>query len=252
VLLQGRSEVDELGQLRRVVSRRLVDGVVLAGTHRRDPRIDYVAAQRFPFVAFGRSDSAAAHSWVDLDFEGAAEAAVERLVALGHRRIAVGVPADDAMQGVVYLRAVRRALTRRGLKVDDDLVRKEELSERGGYRLTEALLALARPPTALLCQSDCLAVGAYRKLHEVGLRPGEDLAISGGVLTGELAEYLSPQLTGFRIALRPLGMRLGEAILARLPESGRKRRAPLVQERWPLELVARSSDALKLERPARR
>jgi DNA-binding LacI/PurR family transcriptional regulator len=90
-----------------------------------------------------------------------------------------------------------------------------------------------------------MAVGAYRKLHERGLRPGRDLAISGGVLTGDLAEYLSPQLTGFRIALRPLGMRLAEALLARLPEPGRRRPAP-IQERWPLELVARSSDALAL------
>jgi DNA-binding LacI/PurR family transcriptional regulator len=248
VLLQGRSEEDELGQLRRVVGRHLVDGVVLAGTRRRDPRIDYVVAQRFPFVAFGRSESAAAHAWVDLDFEGAAEAAVERLVERGHRRIAVGLPRDDAMQGIVYLGAVRRALRRRGIPLTEERIHRDELSERGGYRVADAILSRRPRATAVLFQSDCMAIGAYRKLHELGLRPGADLAISGGVLTGELAEYLAPQLTGFRIALRPLGMRLGEAILAQLPVPAGAPRAAPVQERWPLELAARASDAHRAPR----
>ncbi len=90
-----------------------------------------------------------------------------------------------------------------------------------------------------------MAIGAYRKLSEAGLRPGRDLAISGGVLTGELTEFLSPQLTGFRIALRPLGKRLAEALMAQLPGRAGPRDGGLVQERWPLELLARGSDAGK-------
>lgn len=243
VLVQGRSDQSELGQVRRMVERRVVDGLILAGTLRRDPRIDYVAAQRFPFVTLGRSGSGGQHAWVDLDFEAGAEAAVARLVGFRHRRIAIGVPGDDAMQGHVYLRAWRHALRARGLAAAEELVHRDELSERGGYRIAEAILAApaARRPTAVLFQSDCMAVGAYRKLAELGLRPGRDLAVSGGVLTGELAEYLSPQLTGFRIALGPLGRRLAEALLDQLGERAGARRAP-VQERWPVELVSRASD----------
>jgi DNA-binding LacI/PurR family transcriptional regulator len=55
VLVQGRSDQGELGQVRRMVERRVVDGLILAVTLRHDPRIDYVAKQSFPFVAFGRS-----------------------------------------------------------------------------------------------------------------------------------------------------------------------------------------------------
>lgn len=250
VLMQGRSDETELAQVRRMVERRVVDGLILAGTRRRDPRIQYVADCGFPFVAFGRSESGGLHAWVDLDFEAGAEAAVERLVGFGHRRIAVGVPDDDAMQGHVYMKAWRRALRARGLDAAGELAFRGELSERGGYRMTQAVLSApaSRRATAILFQSDCMAVGAYRKLAEVGLRPGRDLAVSGGVLTGELAEYLSPQLTGFRIALRPLGQRLAEALLRQLgARPGARREAP-VQERWPVELLARASDET---RPAR-
>ena len=244
VLVQGRSDETELGQVRRMVERRAVDGLILAGTRRDDPRLAYVAEKGFPFVAFGRRRTGGAHAWVDLDFEAGAEAAVARLVGFGHRRIAIGVPADDAMQGHVYLRAWRRAMQGRGLPAPERLVYRGDLSERGGYRITDAALSapsLAQP-TAILFQSDCMAIGAYRRLSELGLRPGRDLAVSGGVLTGELAEYLSPQLTGFRIALRPLGQRLAEALLGRLEARHAGRKEPPIQERWPIELVARASD----------
>jgi DNA-binding LacI/PurR family transcriptional regulator len=247
VLVQGRSDESELAQVQRMVERRAVDGLILAGTRRDDPRLAYVAEKGFPFVAFGRSRSGSRHAWVDLDFEAGAKEAVARLVRFGHRRIAIGVPADDAMQGHVYLRAWGQAMRARGLPAPEALIFHEELSERGGYRVTEAVLRapVSRRATAVLFQSDCMAIGAYRRLAEAGLRPGRDLAVSGGVLTGELAEYLSPQLTGFRIALRPLGQRLAETLLAQLgaQRDGQARRAvPPAQERWPLELVARASD----------
>ncbi|MBB5444918.1 MULTISPECIES: hypothetical protein [unclassified Paraburkholderia] len=56
-------------------------------------------------------------------------------------------------------------------------MQRNRLSERGGYLATEALLALDDAPDAPMFQSDCMAIGAYRKLHELGQVPGRDLAI---------------------------------------------------------------------------
>jgi DNA-binding LacI/PurR family transcriptional regulator len=242
-IYQSNSDEDELSRLRRIVERRQVDGLIVSGTRRHDPRLDYLAKQKFPFVAFGRSDSGGEHAWLDLDFEAAAEEAIARLVGFKHQRIAIGMPGQDAMQAHVYLKGYKRALRHFGLQFDASLALHDELSERGGYRITETLLASPTPPTAILFQSDCMAIGAYRKLSELGLRPGKDIAISGGVLTGEMPDYLSPRLTGFSIAIRELGMRMGEAILARLPGVGTYDKRALVQEVWPLQFKARSSDA---------
>ncbi|WP_158601999.1 substrate-binding domain-containing protein [Pararobbsia silviterrae] len=242
-MYQSKTDEDELTRLKRIVERRQVDGVIISGTRRHDPRLDYLAEKNFPFVAFGRSESGGEHAWIDLDFETAAEQAIERLVGFGHTRIAIGMPGQDAMQAHVYLNGYQRALKRCGIAYDASLARHDELSERGGYRVTGALLESAEPPTAIIFQSDCMAIGAYRKLAELGLRPGKDVAISGGVLTGEVPEYLSPRLTGFSIAVRELGIRMGEAMLARLPSVNAQRSATLVQEVWPLQLKARTSDA---------
>src|ERR1700721_480121 len=82
IFLHGPDE-ELFGSLRRLTERGLVDGVIIADTQHIDPRIDYLIAEKKPFVAFGRSLSGGAHPWVDPDFEAAVEGAVGHLVELG-------------------------------------------------------------------------------------------------------------------------------------------------------------------------
>ncbi|GGP21117.1 LacI family DNA-binding transcriptional regulator [Silvimonas iriomotensis] len=242
VMYGSKSYEEEFARLRRVVERRHVDGVILAGTRRADERLDYVADRRFPFVAFGRSESGGDHVWIDLDFEAAAHATVQRLSALGHQRIAIGIPGKDAMQAHVYLKAWREAMAAQGLAVNEPCVQENELSERGGYQITEALLSLAEPPTAIMFQSDSMAIGAYRKLHELGLVPGKDLAICGGVLAGDVPEYLSPRLSGYTVDAYALGRHMASALLGQWPEFAAQHKAEPRQQVWPLQLRVRDSD----------
>jgi DNA-binding LacI/PurR family transcriptional regulator len=242
VMYSSASWDDEFARLRRIVERRHVDGVILAGTRRHDERLDYVASRNFPFVALGRSESGGEHAWVDFDFEAAVAVEVERLVACGRRRIALAVPGGDAMQAHIYLRAWKKAMKKHGLAVPEGFVRRDELSERGGYLATAALLGLAEPPEALMFQSDCMAIGAYRKLHELGMTPGRDLAISGGVLAGEVSEYLAPRLSGFTLDAYALGQRLAQALLAQFPELAETYRGAHEPVLWPLTLCERDDD----------
>jgi DNA-binding LacI/PurR family transcriptional regulator len=244
VIYQNSSRDDEFARLKRIVERQQADGIILAGTLKQDRRLDYVSTSRFPFVAFGRSDSGGEHPWLDLDFEQGARLAIDRLVGQGHRRMAIGLPGDDSMQGHVHLAGYRQALVRHGIAPEEALVCVDELTERGGYHITERLLALPQPPTAILFQSDCMAIGAYRKLSEMGLRAGRDIAISGGVLTGAISNYLYPRLTGYSVALNDLGERMGETLLASMPGFAAQYPGPLVQQLWPLELQVRNSDTL--------
>ncbi|MEO5794537.1 MAG: substrate-binding domain-containing protein [Rhodoferax sp.] len=242
VLFQNRDDADEMARLKRVVERRLVDGLILAGTRRKDERLDYVAAQGFPFVALGRSSSGGEHAWVDLDFEVGVAQVVGNLVARGHQRIALCTPQDDAMQGHLMRKGYRSAMRRHGLVVDNALIGREELSERGGYLEVRRLRALESPPSAVIFQSDCMAIGAYGSLHELGLQPGPDMAIFGGVLTGELARYMHPSLSGFSVDLRPLGTRLADALLARMAAQDAGVPATAFQQLWPLNILQGKSD----------
>jgi len=110
---------DRLEPLRRVTERGLVDALIIADTVRRDPRVDYLMKLNKPFVTFGRTQSSVRHAWIDPDFEGAVEGAVQHLCQLGHRRIALALPDLPTNYIGVIERSYRRAMRRQGLGVDE-------------------------------------------------------------------------------------------------------------------------------------
>ncbi|SEQ73073.1 transcriptional regulator, LacI family [Faunimonas pinastri] len=233
------SEMDKNAFLRRVVERRIADGVIISSIERQDSRIDYLVGRNVPFVALGRSLSGGAHAWVDLDFEGVIAQSVSRLARLGHRRIAFSSAGGRINFSFIFAEAYRRALEAEGLSFDPALMIREDGTEEGGYRLGDRLLAMPEPPGAVILADETMAIGLYRRLYEAGLTPGRDLAVIG-FRDSPHCRFLSPPLTCFRLSLHDLGRRLGEIMLERLKGGGGADRPP--QEIWPMELVAGESD----------
>ncbi|MFG1651230.1 LacI family DNA-binding transcriptional regulator [Micromonospora sp. NPDC049275] len=141
-----------------------LDAFVLVGTKYGDPRTAWLADRDVPFVTFGRPwDALDAHPWVDVDGAAGTGAATRHLLAAGHRRIAfIGWPlgsgvGDDRRAG--WHDALRNA------GVDPTgLHRETEDGIAEGERLTRDLLA-AVAPTAVLCASDSLALGALQAIR---------------------------------------------------------------------------------------
>ena len=210
IFLESGSD-DRLGPLRRVTERGLADALIIADTEGVDPRVDYLGKLAKPFVAFGRTRMSARHAWVDPDFEAAVEGAVERLVALGHRRIGLALP--DLRRNYLDLVATgyRRAMRTRGLPVDDRWDVRRPSGERGGLDAADALLAADPRPTAVLVSESMHAVALYRRLNEAGLRPGrghfDPRPPAGGAraISHSDADDLSNELDGDREAARRRG-----------------------------------------------
>jgi DNA-binding LacI/PurR family transcriptional regulator len=241
VLLLCGPEEDAFAYTKRVVERRVVDGLIIADTQRVDPRIDYLIERTIPFVTFGRSTSGGAQPWVDLDFEGMAEDCVQRLVDLGHQRIAMARPSSEINYGYISAEAFSAAIARRAGRCEG-LVLRAGMNEADGYALGDALLAASPRPTALILVNVDMAIGLYRRLSETGIRPGADLAIIG-FHYGAHCKFLAPALTCYQTELASLGMRLGEALLARLPGFAHLYPPEPVQDVWPMRPVRGESDS---------
>jgi DNA-binding LacI/PurR family transcriptional regulator len=246
VVLPCSTDEDPAQYLSRIVGRRMVDALIISATHRRDPRLELLTQARLPFAALGRSGTATLdYPWVDLDFEGVANRAVDRLVAHGHRRIAAGLPSNDINLGFVYLDGYKAALKRHGIAFDPDIVIRAASSELGGYQVGHELLSQPDPPTAVVLIHELMAIGLYRRLAEAGLQPGRDLAVIG-FRESPLARFLSPTLTCFRVSLKDLGIALGESLLASMPAYAETYPQGIVHKVWPMELVVGESDARRI------
>ncbi|EAR52881.1 putative transcriptional regulator protein [Oceanicola granulosus HTCC2516] len=233
VLLPCRSADDPIEFLRRHVTRRMVDSIVITATRRQDERIAMLLEDGTPFLALGRSETPGAYPWIDLDFAGAARDSVDALVRLGHRRIAIAAPRRDVNLAHIYMEGYRDALAAHGLPVDEALILRASGSENGGVQVAEALLRLEDRPTAVMLGQELMAIGLYSHLAQVGVQPGRDLSVIGFRQSPQL-RFLSPALACFALDVRALGKEVGQAVMALSADPVAARGIGRV---WPLEYV---------------
>jgi len=240
VALLCSSQEDPNDYLKRVVARSFADGIILSATRRHDARFELLAKRKIPFITLGRSLTDVGQPWLDLDFEGMAETSIDRLVARGHKQIAVTRPHDDMNFGYVFEDQCRATLARHGLRLDDRHIFRSTPNEAGGYKIARELSALDARPTAIVLINDATTVGFYRGLVEAGLKPGRDLAIIGR--QSPHSQFLSPGLTSFSLSLRDLGIALAESLLATMPAFADIYTARPARRLWPMALVPGESD----------
>ena len=243
IILPCPTSEDPLPYLQRFVARRAVDAMILSATQRIDPRIEMLQKAGLPFLTLGRSSSGKDYAWIDLDFEGVVSLAIDRLVAGGHRRIAMTLPLNEINLGYVCHGAYQAALKRHRLPYDTELIIRAGWSDQGGYDVADRLTQMASPPTAVLLVYEMMAIGLYRRLQELGIVPGRDLAVVAFQDRANV-RMLSPPLDAFHLSLHDLGVGVGEGVLAQMPTFAKTYPQGLVQKRWPLTLIEGGSGAL--------
>lgn len=175
---------------------------------------------------------------VRADQQQGARELTSHLINQGHTRIAfIGakVPSAVVEQRVAGYRA---AMRRSGLIVDSSLVKlKAGLDAHWGAHLTRSLLTtVTAEPTAIMCASDLLAVGAMQAAKSLGLRIPGDLAVAG-FDDFQFSAFLDPPLTTVRVPAYDMGVRAAEALIAEVEGSG----STGAQHVFPTQLVVRSS-----------
>ena len=198
-----------------------------------------------PFIALGRSETGENLRWIDLDFEGVARQSVDRLVAHGHRRIAIAIPADDINLGHVFHASYRAALDRHGIAYAPNLVFRQDRIVEGGLEIAASIAAMADAPTALILSNDALAPSLYQGLKSHGKLPGRDIAIIG-FRDNPRARYLIPSLTSHCFSLAELGGAVAETLLAGMPAYAGLYPGQDDNKIWPLTFMPGDSDAFSL------
>ncbi|MDI7276650.1 MAG: substrate-binding domain-containing protein, partial [Anaerolineae bacterium] len=171
------------------------------------------------------------------DNEGGARAAVEHLIALGHRRIAFIQGPVETPSGTKRLAGFRQALEGAGLPVDESLLIPGDYTRQAGRAGVAALLGMSDPPTAVFCANDLMALGALEEAQRRGYRVPQDLSIVGFDDIDE-AGWAAPPLT----TIQQPPVRLGTAVAEALVERLNGRMEPL-DESLSFSLVVRGSTA---------
>ncbi|WP_426514739.1 LacI family DNA-binding transcriptional regulator [Dactylosporangium sp. McL0621] len=191
-------------------AERRVDGMVVTDLWAQDDRIPVIEELRVPAILAGRDRAGTGLPAVWTDDEAAVVAAVDYLVALGHRRIArvAGLPVLNHTQ--LRIEAFNRAMAAHGLP-GPDIVETDYTWEEGA-RATRALLSRRDRPTAVIFDNDLMAVAALNVAQEMGVAvPGELSIVAGD--DSQLCVLVHPGLTALSWDIQAYGAHTARALL---------------------------------------
>jgi DNA-binding LacI/PurR family transcriptional regulator len=158
---------------------RKVDALVAVGLDIDDLERKRLEIMGVHVVSAGGQHAVYPHVCID-DLE-AGRLAVDHLLALGHRAIAM-IETDDPDQAVHphgRSKAFYAAMTRHRVEVDPRFVIKTSWGAEQGADASGTLLGYTDPPTAIYAHSDEVAFGAIRTIRRAGLRVPEDISVVG-------------------------------------------------------------------------
>jgi len=184
-----------------------------------------------PVVLLDRGSPGSACDVVVVDNHRAARNAVEHLLRLGHRRVAIVLADVDARSADEAVKARPRpdagltswirqagwaaALREAGLAVTDDLIGRARYEREGARAVTAALLAKPDRCTAILTTDETMTLGAIDAILDAGLEIPRDISI---VAFDDLpwTTLIRPPLTVVAQPVHELGVTAARRLIARL------------------------------------
>jgi DNA-binding LacI/PurR family transcriptional regulator len=225
---------DEL-RVERYLAAGHVDGVLLISLHGSDPLPVDLHARGIPVVVGGRPPSAGI-TYVDVDNQRGAGAAVQHLLEGGRRQVATIAGPQDMPAGADRLAGYHEALGRAGVPVNEQLVEIADFSLEGGRSAMERLLSRSPRLDAVFIASDLMAMGALSALQAAGRAVPGDVAIVG-FDDSPLAAQAQPALSSVRQPIEEMGREMAHLLTRMVTSRERVARQVILAT----ELVIRAS-----------
>jgi len=219
--------------LDRIVSSGMVDGVLMIGQSDQYDKIEEVARDYAPLVAWGNHAPAQIHCSVGTDNRAGGRLAAEYLLGKGHRSLVflgdtTGIEIAERFHGAgAAVAKFGRGATLQHIPVHLSI---GEMTDE----IAEALTALKGDIDGIVAASDAIAMATIRQLHERGIAVPDDVAVTG-FDDLPLARQTVPQLTTIRQNITAGAAEMVSRLMGRLEG---KRTESLVM---PPELIERAS-----------
>ncbi len=158
------------------LSAKQVDGILVA-SYDASEVLDPMQAGALPLVTV---DWPASRGYsVQIDLVSAGYQATRHLVEHGHSRVGLITVSMEAANVNDINRGYEQALSETGQAIDGRLIaRVPGFSFSNGIEGVCRLLKVEKPPTAIFCASDTLALGAMQMIKQSGLKIPSDVALA--------------------------------------------------------------------------
>lgn len=237
LLMIGDNNEDDIRFARRIVNNQIMDGIILVSPSIDHPIIDELIRSNATFVSADRIPRDDVDiSFVTVENIESSRCAVNHLINLGRRRIAMIVGDPRIIDSLDRLEGYKLALQDAGIPYDPELVVGYNFSYETGYQAMQDLLAKNIPFDGVYASQSTIAVGAVNGLLDAGIRLPQDVSL---IAFDDLAEPMNPRI-GISTMRQPVfekGVQLTNALI----DLVENKNSPPIQRFLPTELVIRDT-----------
>lgn len=211
----GYDPAEELRQIKLLLTHG-ADGLLLIGDDRPQSTRDFLKKRAVPYVVSWCFKESSEQLYVGFDNKAAAYDATSRVLATGHRRIAMicGTRSGndrsyDRCEGIMAAIA--------DFGQDASLVGLVESRYRleHGAEAFEQIMSSRAVPTAIMCGNDVLAAGALMRARDMGIDVPGRVSLVGFDDIG-LASVVTPPLTTVRVPQIEMGRTAAHVLMGLL------------------------------------
>ncbi|WP_110949584.1 LacI family DNA-binding transcriptional regulator [Pseudomonas bohemica] len=199
----------------RALHHRRVDGILLAPSS--DPEraaLVYLQANAIPTVLVDRL-AADGFDQVGVENRESTQALVAHLIGHGHQRIGMIAGHRGLSTTEERIEGYRQALSQAGLAFDEALLVNGESNSESARRAAATLLALAKPPSAIMAANNLMTIGAMHALRNANIAVPEQMALVG-FDDFDWADLFLPRLSVIAQPVHALGARAVQLLLQRI------------------------------------
>src|SRR3989338_8339273 len=168
-----------LTDARANINLKGVGGIIFADLIGNRHQLEDAMSQGIPTVVINNCVEDLDVSCIAIDNASGAEAAVNYLVSLGHKKIA-HITGDLVTQAALMrLEGYKRALKRNNIAFNDGLVFKTDYSRGQARAAAQDMIKMPYPVTAVFVASDSMALEVMTVARELGKEIPKDLSIIG-------------------------------------------------------------------------
>jgi len=220
----------------QLLSRKRVDGMIIAPTGKNDGLIKDLIARGMQIVFIDRKVEGVAAPAVLSENEEGAYQATRYLIEQGHRKIGIVLGLPHVSTTTERLHGYERALAEAGIAADPSLIVYGHSQVEGARKASVTLLDRADRPSAVFATNNLMTIGLMMAIHDLELRCPQDVSVIG-FDDFDWAAAFNPPLT--TVAQDPylIGEKAVEILFANLNQHNRS----TVEVRIPTRFLRRGS-----------
>lgn len=208
-------EVVSVDAIRYILEHKTADGVIITHTTARDPRVQLLMDQNFPFVTHGRTEFYTPHAYHDFHSEEFVRLAVQRMADKRRKRVLLVVGREITYNYHTIVTTFRQTSGRLGIEAQVISPPVDRPPATALRQFGRDIAKMSPRPDGIICDSELGSIFIIAGLEDEGVVPMRDMHFICKQ-TSDLLPALYPQIDTIEEDVLAAGVELARLLIRRI------------------------------------